>query len=115
MGERVLIGDCPNLSSEPRIIKRCAITSPVGQITGHVGARCRVTQHPDWNRIARNSHVKFYYLALGILAVWRITHFFQAEDGPWDVAVRLRRLVGNGFWGKLLDCFYCLSIWISAP
>jgi MFS family permease len=57
----------------------------------------------------------FYLLALGILAVWRITHFFNAEDGPWDISVRLRRLAGGGFWGKLLDCFYCLSIWIAAP
>jgi hypothetical protein len=59
--------------------------------------------------------MKFYWLTLGILTVWRITYFFQAEDGPWDVVVRLRVLVGNGFWGKLLDCFYCLSIWIAAP
>ena len=27
----------------------------------------------------------------------------------------LRRRMGNGFWGKLLDCFYCLSLWIAAP
>lgn len=59
--------------------------------------------------------MKFYWLALGILTVWRITHFLQAEDGPWDMVVRLRVAVGNGFWGKLLDCFYCLSVWISAP
>ncbi len=26
-----------------------------------------------------------------------------------------RRFVGEGFWGKLLDCFYCLSVWIAAP
>jgi hypothetical protein len=59
--------------------------------------------------------MKFYWLTLGILAVWRITYFLQAEDGPWDVVVRIRLAVGNGFWGKLLDCFYCLSVWISAP
>ena len=22
---------------------------------------------------------------------------------------------GRGFWGDLLDCFYCLSLWIAAP
>ena len=59
--------------------------------------------------------MKFYHLALGLLAVWRVTHLLQAEDGPWDVTVRLRSLAGSGFWGKLLDCFCCLSLWISAP
>ncbi|MCP5116739.1 MAG: DUF1360 domain-containing protein [bacterium] len=49
------------------------------------------------------------------MCVWRITHFLQAEDGPWDLVIRLRRRAGEGFWGKLLDCFYCLSLWISAP
>lgn len=63
----------------------------------------------------RSFTMRFYWLILGILAVWRITHLFQAEDGPWDVVVRLRRSVGNGLWGKLLDCFYCLSAWVSAP
>jgi hypothetical protein len=59
--------------------------------------------------------MSFYRLILGLLTVWRITHLLQAEDGPWDVVVRLRRAAGNGFWGKLLDCFYCLSLWVAAP
>ena len=29
--------------------------------------------------------------------------------------VRLRRHAGEGFFAELLDCFYCLSIWIAAP
>ena len=37
------------------------------------------------------------------------------EDGPGDVFVHLRRQAGNGFWGGLLDCFYCLSVWVAAP
>jgi hypothetical protein len=57
----------------------------------------------------------FYWLVLGMLAVWRITHLLQAEDGPWDVVVRVRRRLRYGFWGRLLDCFECLSLWISAP
>src|ERR1700693_5967343 len=59
--------------------------------------------------------MKFYWLILGILAVWRITHFLWAEDGPLDMVIRLRRWAGEGFWGKLLDCFYCLSVWVSVP
>ena len=54
-------------------------------------------------------------LLVGVLAVWRITHLLWAEDGPGDIFVRLRRLVGDGFFGRLLDCFYCLSLWIALP
>jgi hypothetical protein len=59
--------------------------------------------------------MRFYCLTLGTLCVWRITHLLKAEDGPWDMFVHLRRLAGEGFWGQLLDCFYCLSLWIAAP
>jgi hypothetical protein len=59
--------------------------------------------------------MRFYSLILGILGVWRVTHLLNAEDGPWDIFVRLRRTVGSGFWGDLLDCFYCLSLWVAAP
>jgi hypothetical protein len=59
--------------------------------------------------------MRFYQLALGMLSVWRVTHLLYAEDGPWDLFVRLRQHAGEGFWGKLLDCFYCLSVWIAAP
>src|SRR4051794_28736585 len=56
-----------------------------------------------------------YLLILGILGVWRITHLLNAEDGPGKVLVRLRKLAGIGFFGELLDCFYCLSLWVAAP
>lgn len=59
--------------------------------------------------------MRFYWLAIGILAVWRITHLLNAEDGPWNLLARLRRAAGSGGWASLLDCFYCLSVWIAAP
>jgi hypothetical protein len=59
--------------------------------------------------------MKFYALVLGLLAVWRITHLLNAEDGPGDVAARLRRAAGAGFLGAALDCFNCLSLWVAAP
>jgi hypothetical protein len=59
--------------------------------------------------------LKTFELILATLCVWRITHLLHAEDGPWDLVVRLRRAAGEGFAGKLLDCFYCLSLWVSAP
>lgn len=59
--------------------------------------------------------MRFYWFTLGMLAVWRTTHLLQAEDGPANVLVWFRKLFGNGFIGTLLDCFYCLSLWISIP
>lgn len=52
---------------------------------------------------------------LGAVAVWRITHLFHAEDGPWDILVRFRHLLGNSIFGQVADCFYCLSVWIALP
>ena len=52
---------------------------------------------------------------LGTLAVWRVTHLLAAEDGPFDLIVWIRRMAGSSFLGTLLDCFYCLSVWIAIP
>jgi hypothetical protein len=59
--------------------------------------------------------MRFYWLVIGVLVVWRITYLFYGEDGPWDVFIRLRRAVGEGFLGRLMDCFYCLSLWVALP
>lgn len=59
--------------------------------------------------------MRFYWFALAVLGVWRVTHLLNAEDGPWDLLARLRRLAGARWWGRLLDCFYCLSLWIAIP
>ena len=56
-----------------------------------------------------------YRLLLGSLCVWRITHLLQAEDGPGDAIIRIRRAAGEGFLGSVLDCFYCLSLWMAIP
>jgi hypothetical protein len=52
---------------------------------------------------------------LAVLATWRVTHLLANEDGPADVIFRLRRRLGDGFIGSLMDCFNCMSIWIAAP
>lgn len=56
-----------------------------------------------------------FQFLITILAAWRITHLIQAEDGPWDIVFKIRKSLGNGFWGSLMDCFYCASIWVSFP
>jgi len=57
----------------------------------------------------------FYWFALAVLAVWRVTHLFHAEAGPWNLLARLRRWIGSAWHGSLFDCFYCLSLWIAMP
>jgi hypothetical protein len=52
---------------------------------------------------------------LAVLATWRLTHLLASEDGPADLIVRFRALLGQSLAGKLMDCFYCLSLWIAAP
>lgn len=54
-------------------------------------------------------------LALGILATWRLTHLLAYEDGPGDVVARARASLGVGFWGRMVDCFHCASLWVAAP
>jgi Protein of unknown function (DUF1360) len=51
---------------------------------------------------------------LAVLAAWRVTHLLASEDGPADVIVRFRALLGQSLAGKLMDCFNCLSLWIAA-
>jgi hypothetical protein len=61
---------------------------------------------------------KFYWLILGVLAVWRITHLLVAEEGPFRLFLRWRntaRISFGRFWGELFNCFYCLSLWVAAP
>ena len=50
-----------------------------------------------------------------MLAVWRVCHLLSQEDGPFDLVIRFRKALGQGFFGNLLDCFYCLSVWVSIP
>jgi hypothetical protein len=56
-----------------------------------------------------------YLLILGILGVWRITHLLNAENGPWNLLERFQTWAAKRFLGNLLDCFYCLSLWVSVP
>lgn len=53
--------------------------------------------------------------ALASLATWRVTHLLAEEDGPWDAVVRVRARLGPMQLRALMDCFYCLSIWVAAP
>src|ERR1017187_6976485 len=54
-------------------------------------------------------------IVLAVLATWRVTHLLASEDGPADIIVRFRRLLGQSPLGTLMDCFNCLSLCVAAP
>ena len=57
----------------------------------------------------------WFRLLVAVLATWRIAHLAAKEDGPFDLIVRARTLAGSGMLGRLMDCPYCLSLWVAAP
>ena len=61
-----------------------------------------------------------FYFLLSVFAVYRLTRMIANETGPFDVFTRLRHFLEyradkEKFFFKLIDCFYCLSVWISFP
>lgn len=50
------------------------------------------------------SSIAFWFLVC-LLAVWRTTHLVHAEEGPWQMLDRLRRLVGESAIGRVFACF----------
>ena len=52
---------------------------------------------------------------VAVLATWRVSHLLAREDGPGRLILRLRRTLGDGAMGHLLDCFKCLSLWVAMP
>ena len=57
----------------------------------------------------------WFRLLVAVLATWRIARLIAKEDGPFDLVLRARTRAGGGMVGKLMDCPYCLSLWIAAP
>jgi hypothetical protein len=58
---------------------------------------------------------RWYWFVLGVLAVWRVTHFLHVEHGPWGVLTRFREQAARIGLEELFACFYCLSFWTAAP
>ena len=59
------------------------------------------------------------------LATWRVSSLFAREDGPFDLFLRFRMLlgtefdkssdeIGTGWISKGILCVFCNSIWFSA-
>ncbi len=59
-------------------------------------------------------HDRGFQFLLAALATWRLTHLLAEEDGPGDLIFKIRKALGGNFFGQLMDCFYCLSLWVAA-
>lgn len=57
----------------------------------------------------------WFRLMLAALATWRLATLLAHDDGPWDATLRLRRALGDGQFGRMLDCFRCVSLWVAVP
>jgi hypothetical protein len=57
----------------------------------------------------------WFRFVVAVLATWRLAHLIARENGPFDVVVRPRARAGNGVVGRLMDCPYCLSLWLAVP
>jgi hypothetical protein len=61
------------------------------------------------------AETRWFPFILAVLATWRLSNLLASEDGPGDVVFHLRKYLANSFFGRLLDCFGCISIWVAAP
>ena len=52
---------------------------------------------------------------VAVLATWRISHLVAKEDGPFDLVLRARARAGTSVLGRLMDCPYCVSVWVAVP
>jgi Protein of unknown function (DUF1360) len=59
--------------------------------------------------------VQFYWLIIGVLAVWRVSYLLTFEAGPGHVLARLRQRLERALSGEFVNCLYCVSVWIAAP
>ena len=57
----------------------------------------------------------WFRFVVAVLATWRLARLVAREDGPFELIVKLRMRAAEGFAGQLMDCPYCLSLWLAAP
>lgn len=55
----------------------------------------------------------WFWLIVSILIVWRITYLICFDSGPFDIMLKIRKVLYRLRAGKLIECFHCTSIWIS--
>jgi alkylhydroperoxidase family enzyme len=53
--------------------------------------------------------------AVASLALWRATNLLAEEDGSWKSIARVRASLAGTAAGRVIHCFYCLSLWVALP
>jgi hypothetical protein len=53
--------------------------------------------------------------SLAALAVWRVAHLLTERGSAVGRVTGMRTQLGDGMAGRLIDCFVCLSLWVSMP
>jgi hypothetical protein len=61
-----------------------------------------------------NAHFWIHFVP-AVLATWRVSHLLVREDGPADVATRIRAYFAGSGIGRMLDCFGCASLGVAVP
>jgi hypothetical protein len=78
----------------------------------------------EYNRGMRD--INLVYFVVGVLATYRLTSLLHREVGPFKMMAWIRARFGvlndydgypHGYpetmWGKLFECFWCLSVWVA--
>lgn len=63
-------------------------------------------------------------LIILIMASWRLSHFLVEEEGPWQIMLKIRTLMGVTYdqysqkqgtnaISDMLSCVWCTSYWVS--
>jgi hypothetical protein len=61
-----------------------------------------------------NRFSPFLFL-MASLATWRLSALLVREAGPFSLVARVRHVVTDRMNVRVLDCFYCTSLWAAAP
>lgn len=54
-------------------------------------------------------------LSAPALAIGRVVRLLPGVNGRWDLTTRLRYRFGVTMPGRLMNCFYSISLWIALP
>lgn len=53
------------------------------------------------------------WLGISVLVAWRLTSLLCFDSGPFDMMVKVRRVLYRLKLGNLIECFHCTALWIS--